>query len=331
MEGLKIYTKRNIDHLISDRKGETKFGEKLSFVESIEDLKKEPAAYVLLGIPEDIGIRANYGNAGAANTWKIALQSLVNLQQNRFNSGENLILLGEIDCAEFNNKAGNLDKKDPNYYQKLGDLVKQIDQILTEVIEKINEVGKIPIIIGGGHNNAYGNIKGASKALENPINVLNIDAHSDLRTLEHRHSGNAFSYAIAGGFLNKYYVFGLQKNYTPEYIFEEMDFSENLNYMLFEGLNKSSNKITRAFREFLKPLSSGNFGFELDCDVIANFNSSAMSPSGFSVDQIRGFISEVKKEKNCCYFHICEAIPDKKNSVLTGKAISYFISDFIRK
>lgn len=329
MKGLKIYKQADIDKLISRRKGETKFGEKLKFVGSLDELKNNPAKYVLLGIPEDIGVRANHGKPGTSRAWQSLLPALANIQVNRFNDPENLVLLGELDCKEFIEKAANIDKTDPNYLIKLGDLVKEIDLLVAELIERIISAGKIPIVIGGGHNNAYGNIKGAAKAIKNPVNVINIDAHTDLRQLEHRHSGNGFSYAIEGQFLCNYSVFGLHKNYTPEYIFKEMDFSETMNYQMAEDLLKFPDELNRRFQECLETVNNSKFGFELDCDAIADFPSSARSPAGFSVNQIRNFISMVSKDKNCCYFHICEAAPDHSGEAQVGKALSYFVSDFI--
>lgn len=329
MEGLKIYRPQDIDKLISKRKGEKKFGEDLTFVDEIEDLDKHPARYVLLGIPEDIGVRANYGNPGTAGAWQCLLKSLVNIQQNRFNNPQNLILLGELECEKLLRKASDIDISDPNYHAKLGEMVKKIDLLLAGIVEVIISKAKIPVIIGGGHNNAFGNIKAAAKATGSPVNVLNIDAHTDLRQLEHRHSGNGFSYAVEGQFLCKYSVFGLHKNYTPEYIFEEMDQSENLKYYLAEDILKSPAEINRKFEECVREIESSKFGFELDCDAIANFPSSAMSPAGFTVNQVRNFISIVSKNTNCCYFHICEAAPDSNCAGTVGKALSYFICDFI--
>ncbi|MGA8854492.1 MAG: formimidoylglutamase, partial [Christiangramia sp.] len=285
MNGLKLYKSSNIDKLISRRKGEEKFGEKLQFVSSLEELEAHPTKSVLLGIPEDIGVRANFGKPGTSGAWKTALSALVNIQINRFNIPEGLILLGEVDCTELMKKASYIDESDPNYHAKLGDLVKKIDQMVSEIIEKIVSKGKTPIIIGGGHNNAYGNIKGSAKALNTPINVINIDAHTDLRQLEHRHSGNGFSYAIEGGYLNRYSIFGLHRNYTPEYIFQEIDSSENLRYKLAEELLEFPDEVSRRFGQELEIIDGSSFGFELDCDAIANFPSSAKSPSGFSVNQ----------------------------------------------
>lgn len=330
MKGLKLYHPSDIKDLISKRKGEVKFGEQIHFVRDIDKIDELSAEYVLLGIKEDIGVRANHGKPGTSGAWDVALQALVNVQANRFNDPENLILLGELDCEELMEKASYFDESDPNYFQKMGDLVKQVDQLLADIIQKIISKGKIPVIIGGGHNNAYGNIKGAAKALNDPINVVNIDAHTDLRQLEHRHSGNGFSYAIEGQFLRKYTVFGLHKNYTPEYIFEEMDSSDNMEYYLIEDLMNFPDEVLRRFHQCLEMTDHKKFGLELDCDAIADFPSSAKSPAGFSVNDIRNFIQSASKSGNCCYFHICEAAPDKSNSVQVGKALSYFISDFMR-
>lgn len=330
MNELKLYRPADIEKMITKRNGEVKFGENLQFVSSIEALDDNSAKYVLLGIPEDIGVRANYGKPGSSNAWNATLQSLLNIQVNRFNNPENVILLGELDCKDLMDRASLIDTSDPNYYPKLGDLVKKIDQLLADIIETLVSKNKIPIIIGGGHNNAYGNIKGSAKALNDPINVLNIDAHTDLRQLEHRHSGNGFSYAIEGQYLRKYNVFGLHKNYTPDYIFKQMDASDNFNYFIAEDLMKYPDEVGTKFQECLKIINRSNFGLELDCDAIADFPSSAKSPTGFSVNDIRNFIKTASKSENCCYFHICEASPENQNASQVGKALSYFITDFIR-
>ena len=55
MSSIKIYTKKDVEQFIKTRAGETKFGEKVCFVESMESFKNHSSKYVLLGIPEDIG------------------------------------------------------------------------------------------------------------------------------------------------------------------------------------------------------------------------------------------------------------------------------------
>ncbi|HSI70988.1 MAG TPA: formimidoylglutamase [Gillisia sp.] len=330
MENFKIYNSKTVEKLISTRDGELKFGERLIFTESFEKLKDTPGKYVLFGIPEDIGVRANNGKKGTANAWNVALRSLLNVQANKYTNAENLILLGEVDCQAFLNRAENLGEEDPHYLDKLGDLVTEIDKVVADVVGKIVSIGKIPIVIGGGHNNAYGNIKGTSLSLKKPINILNIDAHTDLRRLEHRHSGNGFTYARKEGYMGKYRVFGVHQNYTPAYIFEQMDAAPNDQYRLFEHLiRKSSQQILAAFQEELDFSSQEEFGLELDVDAIRDFPSSAQTPSGFPFNMVRNFVALASEEDNLKYIHICEAAPTETSEAKVGKALSYLITDIL--
>lgn len=332
MDGLKLYNYKTIEKLVSKREGETRLGEKISFIENLEEIAKSKAKFVLFGIPEDIGIRANYGKPGASKAWEACLNSFLNIQENEFTNAENIILLGEIDCKTEMQKAANIDDEDPNYYAKLGDLVEKIDEKVSFLVEKIVSSGKTPIIIGGGHNNAFGNIKGTSKAIKKPLNILNIDAHTDLRKLEHRHSGNGFSFAQRDGFLGKYAIFGLHKNYTPQYIFDEIKSVSNIKFHLFEDLILQTHQgKMAAFNSQLKFINKQAFGLELDCDAIINFPSSAQSPSGFALNMVRNFLQLTSEEKNCKYLHICEAAPSATSPVQVGKALSFFITDFIKE
>ncbi len=331
MEGLKIYNYKSVEKLIFIRDGETRFGEKIAFIENLDDLNNTEAKFVLFGIPEDIGVRANHGKPGASKAWEACLNSLLNIQKNDFTAPENIILLGEIDCRSEMQKADNIDEADPNYYPKLGDLVEKIDEKVSTLVEKIISAGKTPIIIGGGHNNAYGNIKGTSSALKKPLNILNIDAHTDLRKLEHRHSGNGFSFAKSDGLLGKYSMFGIHKNYTPQYIFDEIGSNSTIRFDLFENLILQTHQgKMAAFNSHLEFVNKQAFGLELDCDAIINFPSSAQSPSGFNLNMVRNFLQLTSEEKNCEYLHICEAAPTQESAGQVGKALSFFITDFMK-
>jgi formiminoglutamase len=332
MSLLKIYSEKDIASFIKKRAGETKFGEKVAFVKTLEDLKNHPAKYVLLGIPEDIGVRANYGNPGTSKAWEASLGSLLNIQQNHLTNAENVILLGEIDSETQMKQAEEISKEENHYTEKLGELVTQIDHKVSEIIKTIVEAGKFPIIIGGGHNNSFGNLKGTSEALQKPINCINFDAHTDFRALEHRHSGNGFSYAFVDGYLKKYFIFGLHRNYTSEAVFNSMEKnSHRVNFNLFEDISVK-HKLT--FSEGLKDAENfccnKSFGIELDMDAIEFMGSSAITPSGFTLTEARQFVAHFSKNTNATYLHICEGSPLAgvfPNQV--GKAITYLISDVI--
>ncbi len=327
MEKFNFFTHEELSAYCNPRKGETKFGEALTQVNSFEALEQNKAKYAIIGIPEDIGVQANFGKKGTKNAWKEFLKAFLNIQINPHNQPDNCIILGQIDCDGFLNDANYLVEKEENPEEKLGEIVAKIDTIVTEVVYQTVRAGKIPVIIGGGHNNAFGNIKGVSKALDRPINVMNIDAHTDLRLCDYRHSGNGFSYAIKEGYLNRYNIIGLHKNYTPYYIFDDMEASKKIKYSLFEEyihlttIDKLIKFKTSA--DFVQ----NQFGLEIDCDAIENFESSAKSPTGFSINEVRSFIKICRKQE-VLYMHLCEAVPKDNNNV--GKALSYFVSDFIR-
>ena len=327
---LKIYSESDISRFVRKRAGETKFGEKISFVKTLDDLKNHPSKYVLLGIPEDIGVRANYGNTGTSKAWDAALGSLLNIQYNSFTNGENLILLGEIDCDRQMAQANEITPEENHYVEELGELTTQIDHKVSMVVKAITVAGKVPIIIGGGHNNSYGNLRGASEGLNSKINCINFDAHTDFRSLEHRHSGNGFSYAYHERFLDKYFIFGLHRNYTSESIFKAMEKeSGRVRFNFFENISILKKKsFLEAMKEAEEFCCDKNFGLELDMDAIELMGSSAITPSGFSLTEARRFISHFSKHENMCYIHICEGAPTTgiyPNQV--GKAISYLVSD----
>lgn len=337
---LQLYTRTKLNTLISKREGETKFGEKVDTLLSTEDLasqlKASEAKYVLFGIPEDIGIRANRGKAGAITAWNAALKSLLNTQDNSFNKGKRMLVLGHLDFSILLQRAASFDENSPEYHILLSQLVHKIDEEVAFLVFQIVSAGKTPIIIGGGHNNAYGNIKGAALGKSKAINVVNLDAHTDFRSLEGRHSGNGFSYAFKKCFLDKYFMFGLHENYTSKKVFKSIDSNpERIRYNTFEGIKiRHEQGFSFQLNTALNFINNRPFGVEIDCDVIENIPSSAMTPSGFTVNEARMFASFFGKQKNAVYLHLCEAAPNADNPqemYMVGKLLSYLITDFMRK
>jgi formiminoglutamase len=329
---LKFYNKENLLKHTNTRKRELKFGQVAVTVNSLKELESAPQQYALLGIPEDIGVRANYGKPGASKAWEVALASLCNIQHTDYCQANKVIVLGELDCSLQMDQAAALDKNDVDYVENLGEIVTQVDNLVAHLIEKIVGYGKIPIVIGGGHNNSLGIIKGASKALGSPINCINFDAHTDFRSLEHRHSGNGFSYAVEEGFLHKYFIFGLHRNYTSQAVFDSMEKArETIQFSFFEDISVKNNKtFTEALQEAHTFCTQQPFGLEIDLDAVAFMGSSAMTPSGFSLEECRNFLQYFSAKKTCTYIHICEGAPNKELFPgQVGKAIAYLVSDVI--
>ncbi|WP_343589026.1 formimidoylglutamase [Flavobacterium sp.] len=339
MEKLIPFTINDLAKITNHRSGEIKFGEKMIVIppgiDKINFIKESEAKYVLLGIPEDIGVRANYGRPGAASAWQCAIKSIANIQHNRFAKGSNIIILGHINVADEMREVENLDFNDIDDRSKLSQLVEKIDKEVSHIIFTIIKAGKTPIIIGGGHNNAYGNIKGAALAKGKPVNAINFDAHSDFRILEGRHSGNGFSYAYEEGFLKKYFIFGLHENYTSKSVLDIIKkLEDRVRYNTYDSVNIRKEKdFNREMITALDFIKNDAFGIEIDLDAIPNIASSAMTISGFSVEELRQFVSFFGEHKNATYLHICEGAPDLDNSPnnnLIGKLIGYLVTDFIK-
>src|SRR6218665_2036770 len=104
MKHFKFYNKKDILSLTKVRRFETRIGERLQYLkedsEWPEGLQDSSAKYVLLGIPEDIGVKANHGIGGADTNWLPFLNDFLNVQSNDLFTGENILLLGHFDFGD---------------------------------------------------------------------------------------------------------------------------------------------------------------------------------------------------------------------------------------
>jgi formiminoglutamase len=339
MEKLVPFTINDLAKVTNFRSGEVKFGEKMLTVPKNTDasafLYSCDAKYVLFGIPEDIGVRANYGRTGAASAWESAIKSIANIQHNRFCKGSHLLVLGQLNVSEEMAESQQLDYNTDDDRKRLNQLVHKIDKEVSHIVCKIVKAGKIPIIIGGGHNNAYGNIKGSALAFGKPVNAINFDAHSDFRILEGRHSGNGFSYAYEEGFLNRYFIFGLHENYTSKSVLDSLKkIDDRVKFNTYDEIQiRKQKKFEPEMNSALDFIKEDRFGIEIDLDAIPNIASSAMTLSGFSIEKLRQFIYFFGNNQNAAYLHICEGAPElgeEKNNHLIGKLIGYLVTDFVK-
>jgi formiminoglutamase len=341
----KFYTKEDILFLTRLRRFETKLGERVQVLTNREQFEEKlhhcPSKYVLFGIPEDIGVKANYGKGGADSAWLPFLSAFLNGQSNDFLTGEEVLLLGHFDFGDLQYLIENNAHDDEEKIEAYRHAVHQIDEEVESLAKQITAAGKIPIAIGGGHNNAYPLIKGTAKGLYKAgklplaqINAINLDAHADFRPVEGRHSGNGFRYAEEDGYLQKYCVIGVQENYLQQNVW--LDFVNNpfLDMITYEDifLHEKRN-FTQAMAHAADFTDDGYTGIELDLDVIENTLCSAESPNGIQPIQARQYINFAAANSKAAYLHICEGatqLGDGRKKETTGKLISYLVSDFLK-
>lgn len=322
----KHWSEVQIASFLSLRDGETKLGEKVDFGNE-EALKKSNADYVILLVPEDIGVRANHGVGGADSNYTSFMSAFLNIQSHPALTGEEVFMYGYLNPKWAEGYAEEQDAK------RLRNLTSSLDEFLEKILQVIYDLGKIPVLVGGGHNNAYPLIKAASLSKKKAINVINIDAHADSRALEGRHSGNSFSYAKEYGYLSKYALLAWQEAYNHPGIIEKLKTDGDL-LISYEDLFMRR-KIGEA--EALKKVGQfrdlGHYGLELDVDTIENALSSAMTPLGISAQQAYHWIYDLAGHKNLMYFHLPEGVSKRKDgqeTVIIGKLLSFMVQAFIK-
>ncbi len=346
MKHFKFYSKEDILSLTRVRRFETRIGERVHFLkpgnEWPEVLKETDAKYIILGIPEDFGVKANYGVGGTETAWLSFLTSFVNLQSNDFFTGENVLILGHFDFGDvkflIENNAYNPEEKISAYRHALN----IVDEEVENLLKVIASAKKIPVIIGGGHNNAYPIIKGVAKGLLkaelvplSQINCINLDAHADYSVAEGRHSGNGFRYAEEDGYLGKYFIVGLHENYISQNVLADIHNNPFLDYISYEEIFIHERKnFIQAVAQATGFTEDSYTGIEIDLDCIEQVLSSAITPSGITPLHARKFVTFAAQDAKPAYLHISEGatqLADGRKNATTGKLISYLVSDFIKE
>lgn len=345
MQHLKLYSKQDVLSLTKVRRFETKLGERVQVVQDVNDLQRSldatPAQYVLVGIPEDLGAKGNLGIGGTDTLWIPFLQSFLNIQSNDFFDGGEMILLGHFDFGDIQYLIDTTARSDDEKIEAYRHAVNTIDDEVEHLVKMITEAKKIPIVVGGGHNNSYPLIKGAAKGWHKAgvlqlaqINCINLDAHADYRPLEGRHSGNAFRYAEEDGYLQKYCVIGLHENYIPQNSWVDIVNNPFIDCITFEDI------FVHEKRTFMQAVSHATgftedtlTGIDIDLDGIQNTLSSAMTPVGISPVHARQYISFAAADTKTAYLHICEGatrLSDGRTDATSGKLAGYLVSDFVK-
>jgi len=339
------FTQADIAHYCTSRNGETRIGQSISLVNPNQQLSEQlntavadGCRYVLLGIPEDIGPRANLGLGGADLGWSAFLLKFLNLQSNIFINAEHILLLGSIACDDLQQQALGLSAQDESQLQKLRHLVSIIDSRVYAVAEQIFAAGMYPIIIGGGHNNSYPLLKALSHNSAQAVNAANLDPHADFRPCEGRHSGNGFSYSHADGYLQHYFVLALHELKNSAATLQQLQAAnaDHCSYQrIFVRQELSYQQALDRCIDYVVQ-GTGDIGIELDTDSINLMPVSAFTNCGVSVQAAEQFVFQLAKLPRSRYLHLAEAAPAQHPAGLvagkneTGQILSALVFAFIQ-
>ncbi|MCL1139285.1 formimidoylglutamase [Shewanella pneumatophori] len=337
MLNLSLFTEDNRRSLLSTRDGETKLGQQVqlasaaqSIADNLSQAKTNGARFVILGIGEDIGPRANLGRGGATNAFESAMAQFLNLQSNRFLNGKQCLVLGQISTQDL-----QLDTN--STAEQLREQVSNLDERVIKVLSAVFESGLEPIVIGGGHNNAYGLLMAAKASFKRPLAAVNLDPHSDFRPKEGRHSGNGFSYAAASGALGYYHVLGLHELKNSETTLQQLETFGGHWHSLQQIWVRQELSLETALKQIAKQLNNTQLpvAIELDLDAITNMPSSASTAAGIPLLDALKYVNYIAKHCPSVYLHLAEAAPschvagEAAGHRETGQSISELIYSYI--
>lgn len=162
------------------RPDDPRLGEIVEFWRGESDSLR-PGRAVLIGFPQDEGVRRNQGRVGAAEAPHEIRRSLYRLTPGDPAHERDLTGTPPLDV-------GNV---------RIAGALEQTQDALAEVVLGVLCRGAVPIVLGGGHETAYGVYLGYVAA-GMAVGIVNIDAHLDVRPLidGKGHSGSPFRQAI---------------------------------------------------------------------------------------------------------------------------------------
>jgi formiminoglutamase len=227
------------------------------------------AKLVILGCPQDEGVRCNGGRVGAAAAPTEIRRYLYKLVAKTAWDGQ---------------------------FFDLGDTViqsslEETHAVHQQIVEKLLRDGKIVIVLGGGNDISYPDASAmAAVQAGKPFLAVNIDAHLDVRESEQRHSGTPYRQLLEEGKLlpKQFYEIGTQPFSTAQ---SHLDYLRDLGVRVasLPQIRQSGN-----VQAFIKALiydptadyPAAFWGFDMDSVTAADAPGvSAPNPAGFSAEE----------------------------------------------
>ncbi|MCZ2257405.1 formimidoylglutamase [Sporosarcina sp. G11-34] len=280
---------------------------------TVDNLSGSNETCALIGFESDEGVRRNKGLLGAATAPNELRKELAKLPW-KFPIEKQIVDLGNITCQ--------------------GNELEKAQQELGETIFNVLSKATTPIILGGGHETAYGHYSGVRKYIgeDASLGIINIDAHFDIRSYEEQtSSGTMFRQILENDERTDYLVLGIQRYGNTQELFDKAD-KFGVTYIYEEAMAVGN---TDTILE--KFIDQHDFVMLTLCTDVLNaaFAPGVSAPSPFGLDPaiVRSIIQTVTSHKKTLSFDISEVNPvlDENNrtvklgAYLTNEAITSFL------
>ncbi len=287
------------------------------------DLRKEDLnlytgklGFAFIGFCCDEGVRRNKGRTGAAKGPKSIRKELTNLPC-RFTKEVKIFDAGDILCENSN--------------------LEESQKLLSKAVEKILSLNLFPIVLGGGHEIAFGHYNGILDYVykNNPrphIGIVNFDAHFDLRPYPNGGTSGTMFRQIADKCKEKdlkysYFCIGIQKHSNTVELFKTAD-KLGAEYILAKDIADGDNwNVLEKLDDFMK--LKDHIYITICSDVFSSPFAPGVSATqslGLDPERVLKFIKYILKSNKVISFDIAEVSPrfDQDNTTANLACVLIF-------
>jgi formiminoglutamase len=274
------------------------------------------ADIVILGCPQDEGVRRNKGREGAAKAPDAIRAQFYRLTP--FNIKKRILDLGDTDVS------GSLE---------------EIHDRQTEIVMKVLADGKRLIVLGGGNDISYADGRATAGVFgPNSWIGVNIDSHLDVRADQPRNSGTPYRQLLDEKCLRPdyFYEVGFQSHFcSPIYYKYIRDLDVNrISLELLRSRQEADLELKESIKQkFIGHSSSMNtfFGFDMDAVRMADApGTSAPSPLGLKAGEFIQLVKYAASLANTKIIEFTEVNPnfdiDNRTTKLVAIAMHRFCS-----
>ncbi|HMQ05471.1 MAG TPA: formimidoylglutamase [Pyrinomonadaceae bacterium] len=278
------------------------------------------AEVVILGCPQDEGVRRNNGRPGAALAPTAIREQFYKLTT--FNIRKQIFDAGDV---------------------RIGGTLEEVHDRHFEIVRQILADGKRLIVLGGGNDISYPDGRAIADVYgtENWI-AVNVDAQLDVRLAEQRNSGTPYRQLLDEGLLRPSYFYevGFQSHFCSPVYYE---------YLRSLGVNRISLELLRSRTEadlelkeqirlkFIGHSSSLNTFFGFDMDAVRSADApgtSAPSPLGLRAGEFIQLVKYAASLANTRIIEFSEVNPkfdaDNRTTKLVAIAMHRFCSGTVQ-
>jgi formiminoglutamase len=277
----------------------------------LQPFDKKKQVYCFLGFCCDEGVKRNLGRIGAAK----APQSIRTEMSNFPKLFENEVRIFD---------AGNIQDPDSD--------LETLQEVLGILVARILSLNMFPIILGGGHEVAFGSYLGLRRFYPTEkLGVFNFDAHFDLRpSNQESNSGNSFKLmakeAQKHGRLFSYFVFGIQTYGNTRSLFKTAN-KINCQYVLAKEIElEDYQPILQKVDHFVD--KNDLIYISICSDVFSSAFAPGVSspqPFGLRPEVVLKFFKRIIKSQKMVLLDVAEVSPRFDADNRTAKLVAIFI------